>query len=998
MHVRRILCILVLTLLSATALFAQQTGAISGKVTADGAGLPGVTVEARSAVLPQPRVTTTDATGEFRLPALQPGTYNLTFSLAGMQNMSRRVEVVLGQTTPTNVNMSVAAVAESITVTAETTMVDPTTTEIKSAVPQSVIQQVPVGQEYRDLLKLAPAVQVNDGAEVRGPAAGGSEQDNVYQFDGVNVTLPLFGTLAAEPSSHDIAQISVLRGGAKAVDFNRSAGMTVDSVSRSGTAQWKGELKYQYQGDSLTADLVSGASSRYDETRSWGSANLGGPVLHDRLFLYGSYYRPTRNRDNVSNLYGNVPDFDSSRGEYFLKLTGTPTNKILLNLSYRDSDRTNENSSIGNAEAVSVSVGEESQQQIGIAEASWVINSRSFATFKYNDYGLKTSGRPDNVLDVVPSASIGAQLDIANLDRMGYFTVPCPNNRPANSPCVFSAVTGASAYNDFIRPFVDKYGYLRGGERAGGGAVGGYVQINDQDFYRDSWQVGYDFTLGSRITHDVHVGYMTEELREDLARFSNGWGSITIPQNATCPTGTQCAGQPFFFQATFTRSTEGTLGGQVINSWFESQNFEVNDTIKWGNWAFNVGVLLSNDEMFGEGLAEADNEAGFEGAPGTRYKMHEIEWSKQIQPRLGATWAYNGDDTVYASYARYNPAASSLPRAASWDRNTLGLTQEVFFDAAGRVIGSRQLAASSGKLFADDLDPRYTDEYLIGTSQQLSPGWTARLSSRYRYSTNFWEDTNNNARTAFKAPADIAEKGLYIPNLGSTNPCTGLRCAIGSGSSYVIAELDGAFTKYYEVTLESDYSRGNAWLRGTYTWSHYYGNFDQDNTSTTYDFATFIGSSNIADGGGRQMWDNKYGNLHADRRHLLKLYGYYNLPWNATMGAFTLYQSGHAWEMWSWEPYGPSGTNVIGSNRSDTNRYAEPAGRRTTPGHYQLDLNYTQNFAISGLNLQLIADLYNVFDKQTGYSPQPAVHLATFGQPRLFHAPRRLQIAARIQF
>ena len=73
----RFLCFCLI--LVAVPLFAQQTGALHGKVTAtDGSALPGVTVEARSNVLPQPRVTTTDTTGEFRLPALIPGQYTLT--------------------------------------------------------------------------------------------------------------------------------------------------------------------------------------------------------------------------------------------------------------------------------------------------------------------------------------------------------------------------------------------------------------------------------------------------------------------------------------------------------------------------------------------------------------------------------------------------------------------------------------------------------------------------------------------------------------------------------------------------------------------------------------------------------------------------------------------------------------------------------------------------------------------------------------------------------
>src|SRR5256885_6694303 len=85
MHLRRLVVSLILVLAAAGA-FAQQTGSISGRVLAtDGSALPGVTVEGRSAQLPQPRVTTTDMNGDYRLPALIPGTYTLTFTLAGMQ-------------------------------------------------------------------------------------------------------------------------------------------------------------------------------------------------------------------------------------------------------------------------------------------------------------------------------------------------------------------------------------------------------------------------------------------------------------------------------------------------------------------------------------------------------------------------------------------------------------------------------------------------------------------------------------------------------------------------------------------------------------------------------------------------------------------------------------------------------------------------------------------------------------------------------------------------
>jgi len=90
-----------------------------------------------------------------------------------------------------------------------------------------------------------------------GAIAGGSGQDNVYQFDGVNVTMPLFGTLSAEPAAHDVAQVTVVKGGARAIDFDRSGGFSIDSVSKSGSSRYTGMLSYQFQSDNMSAKLTA---------------------------------------------------------------------------------------------------------------------------------------------------------------------------------------------------------------------------------------------------------------------------------------------------------------------------------------------------------------------------------------------------------------------------------------------------------------------------------------------------------------------------------------------------------------------------------------------------------------------------------------------------------------------------------------------------------------------------------------------------------------------
>ena len=154
----------------------------------------------------------------------------------------------------------------------------------------------------------------------------------------------------------------------------------------------------------------------------------------------------------------------------------------------------------------------------------------------------------------------------------------------------------------------------------------------------------------------------------------------------------------------------------------------------------------------------------------------------------------------------------------------------------------------------------------------------------------------------------------------------------------MIAELDGAYTKFYELTLEGEWRGSKAYVRASYTRSHYWGNFDQDNSTTGNDANIFIGSSNIGDGAGRQLWDFKDGTLRGDRPHMFKVYGYYQLGWDASVGVYAFAQSGQPWEKWSYEPY-----IALTTSTSDANRYAEKAGSRRSPAHYQLDLNYTQN-------------------------------------------------------
>ena len=969
--------------LFSTSVLAQQSGEISGRITdaSDGSAIAGVAIEARASNLPGVRTSTSSVSGDYRLPLLPPGTYTVKYTLSDGSTRLREANVLLQQVAVVNLAVDYGSASSSLeevmVVGTSNLMAGTGDASITAAIGSDVFDSLPVGQEYRDLVKLVPGVQYTEDT-TRGPNAGGSGQDNAYQFDGVDVTLPLFGTLSAEPSTHDIDQVSIVRGGAKAIGFNRSGGLTINTISKSGTDEFHGEASYQVQSAGMTKDKIGQSVSQYNEDKDWITASLSGPILKDKLYFYGSYYRPTVERKNGSNAYGNVPDYKSVRDEYFAKFTFAVTDNLLLDASYRTSKRTGENLGVGQFDAATASRGEEATLDIGIVEGNWIINDVSSAYAKYTNFKNDNTALPDSMFNF--PIKLGDSLDVSNLDKQGFFNVP-------------DLRAGETAYNAFVQPLINRYGYLENGVATGGGGVGGDSQINEQNFKRESIEFGWDYSIITpNVTHDLHMGVHQETISEELIRSSNGWGSITVPGGRVNSPG----GVPVYYQALVMQMSIADGAGALvpaIHSETKSRNVEVNDTISWKNFQFNVGLLFSQDRLYGQGLKKnKDNVSGFELALGHRYLMKDIKMSDMIQPRLGVNWDMTDRTSMFVNYARYNPSASSQARAASWARN-LATDIRAYFDENGDFISIDPVKSSSGKMFQKGIKPRYVDEYLLGAVFQVNDQLTTRAHVRYRAGRRFWEDTNNDARVNFDPPPNIPRE-LYIPNLNE------MRAEIG-GSSYAVAELDGAYTDYYELNLEAEWRGDRYYLQGSYVYSEYTGNFDQDNTSTANDDNLFIGSSNIGDSIGRQLWDLKDGKLRGDRPHQLKLYGFYDLGWNAGIGAYFVYQSGQPWETWDVEYYRDQLTAYGSGSTSSTNRYSERAGSHRTSSHNQLDLNYTQNFYFGGdnrYNLQFRVDAFNVFDKQTGYNVNPVLSSSTYGETRSYFNPRRFQVMAKFIF
>ena len=187
-----------------------------------------------------------------------------------------------------------------------------------------------------------------------------------------------------------------------------------------------------------------------------------------------------------------------------------------------------------------------------------MVNSRSHLTFRYTDYTNETQGRPDNIASVSATTAIGTRLDLGRLDQVGLLTVPVP-------------VAGQTAFNDFVQPLIDRYGYVENGVKVGGGTVGYGTTFDEDNFFRKAGQIGYNIDFGGALKHDLHVGYQRYLDAEDLIRSSNGWGSITVPGGRLSFNGT-----PIFYTAAFQQQGLGLV--PKIHSEYQSQSFEANDT------------------------------------------------------------------------------------------------------------------------------------------------------------------------------------------------------------------------------------------------------------------------------------------------------------------------------------------------------------------------------------------------------------------------------------
>jgi hypothetical protein len=282
---------------------ASSTGTIQGRVTdAQGAVLPGVAVTATSPALIQPQTTVTSETGNYRFPAVPPGTYELVYELAGFNTLKRSgIQITLGFTATVNTELALATLQETVTVSGASPVIDTTATRVVQAFKLDQLQSIPNGRDMWSLLAVTPAVQMSR-IDVGGNRAGTQTGYVAYGFSGqVRVLIEGINTTEGTGGAgfyfdySSLEEVFLGTSGQSAEMPN--PGVQSQFIAKSGGNQFNGEAYVDWynnslQGSNIPDDVIARGirehSNEIDRYHDW-AINVGGPIKRDRVWWFGTY-------------------------------------------------------------------------------------------------------------------------------------------------------------------------------------------------------------------------------------------------------------------------------------------------------------------------------------------------------------------------------------------------------------------------------------------------------------------------------------------------------------------------------------------------------------------------------------------------------------------------------------------------------------------------------------------------------------------------------------
>jgi hypothetical protein len=288
---------------SARIAFAQSvTGSIQGTIVdQSGAVLPGVTVNVSNSATGVSRTVVSDATGTFRAELLPVGPYDLSADLQGFTSRKQTgINLTVGAALTFRIEMRLASLAETVTVSAESPILETTRSQVSSTVGEQAVRSLPVnGRNFINFALLTPGV-TTDVRTGDISFAGQRGTLNSLVVDGADNNNTFFGqTIGRTGSGRAPYQFSAsavkefqVNSNAYSAEYGRAGGAVINVVTKSGTNTPSGSVFEFLRDKSLNAinlinQLQARAKSPYHFNQFGGF--FGGPLRKDRDFLFANY-------------------------------------------------------------------------------------------------------------------------------------------------------------------------------------------------------------------------------------------------------------------------------------------------------------------------------------------------------------------------------------------------------------------------------------------------------------------------------------------------------------------------------------------------------------------------------------------------------------------------------------------------------------------------------------------------------------------------------------
>ncbi|HKH43424.1 MAG TPA: TonB-dependent receptor [Thermoanaerobaculia bacterium] len=926
------------------------TSRISGTVEgADGAPLPGVTVEATNNETGLQLVEVTNEEGFYRLLNLPTGTYTVRASLEGFASSEAKdVRLLLGSAPSINFTLQSASVSETITVTSELPVVEVTNTAAGTTIQTEQIKELPVqGRDFKNLVLMTPETRLD--SERGNLSISGQRGINTnVTVDGVDFNDAFFGGTAGGAegraplaiSQESIKEFTVITNGAS-VEFGRSGGGFVNVITKSGTNNLHGSVFYYNQPQDWISDFANGTKPADQEKESWGGS-LGGRIIQDKLFYFLSYDNqeqsltvPIATAVLDPDIFARYPVL-ASPSEYvqtrdgnvaFGRLDWQPSSahRFLLRGNLTEYEGINGTSAAQTrTESYNGIEGLDSNSYV----ASW---SGQFGANFLNDLNL------NYVKEDTPREDKGLGLPEIQLGSFRYGEV-------SFLPIV--SATKRKAAGDTLT-------FLAGDHVIKGGAD--YNDTSIDQVFRGNWRGVFVFANEA----DLLAGNWSQY------RQFGGLGGLTSSQ----------AGRASFGQ----KETALFLQDQ----WFARSNLTVSAGVRFES------LDNPNDPTLNP------NDKNANGSFNLSRKVPDMDLTDQISPRLGVSWAPDAKTAVRFSAGRFWSRTPAILLAQLFTSNGLRGTQYIAtptdplapgrgaaWDPRGVERIDFTKIPTPSRLGVFTIDPGFENPY----TDRVTLGAEREIFSKTSLSVDFTYAKGNQLQRLkdINRVYDGTTASNGLPRYSTTSfpyPFYGR----------ITTSLSDAESKYSAVTatLQRRYA-DNFSLYGSVTYSK-----DKDSDSNERNFAG-IQAEDYND------LDLNWGYSNRDQRWKSVLNALWDSPWwgIGISGSFR-YTTGSPFNATANSDL--NGDGEISTDRPTVNGEHFERNRFRQPDFYALDMRLSKGFNIGPGEIDLFVECFNCTDAAnrfvtdtvwgTGQTPRP-----TFGQEVGVGTPRTFQLGLRYDF